>query len=224
MDRGVPDRLRSMLDGPLPVLPRPADLLAERWARLRPRARLLLVGVAVATVLVAGELRVQAALRPWGGTPVSVLVAGADLAAGAPAEGLVQRRLPPGAVPPGALGGVDPETVLALALPAGNVLTSAHLQPRGPAAALGPAYRAVPIPVEVGWGVVAGGWVDVWVLGAGEPADLIARSRPVLELREEGRAPTALVGLHGDEVSAATAGLALGQVLLTHAPPPPPGG
>ncbi|HWB72454.1 MAG TPA: hypothetical protein VG452_09555, partial [Egibacteraceae bacterium] len=65
------------------------------------------------------------------------------------------------------------------------------------------------------------GWVDVWVLGAGDaPARLVARARPVLQVRGEGPASTALVGLHVDEVGEATAGLALGRVLLAHAPPP----
>lgn len=212
--------ITDLLRGPLPVLPRPVDALAERWARLRPRVHLLLVILAVVALVAVAELRVQAGLRPWGGTPVRVLVADTDLPVGAPAAGLSERRVPPAAAPPGALGEVGPGAVLAFALPAGSVLTEAHLEARGPAAALDGDARAVPIPVEAGWGVAAGGWVDVWVLGSDGRADVVARARPVLELREDGRSPTALIGLHGNEVSAVTAGLALGQVLLTHAPAP----
>ena len=61
----------------------------------------------------------------------------------------------------------------------------------------------------------------MWVLGAGRrPATLVARSSPVLEVRDDGVAVTALVGLGTRQVAAATSGLALGRVLLAHAPPP----
>jgi hypothetical protein len=217
--------LRRLTHGPAPALPRPLDAAAERWARLRPRVRLLLLCAAVLAFVALGELRIQSALARWGGTPVPVLVAEHDLAVGSSPGGVRRHSLPPAAVPPGALTAVPAGAVLAFALPAGNVLTASHLDDRGPAAALGAEARAVPIPVEDGWGLVAGGWVDVWVLGAAdEPAVLVARSRPVLELREADRHGTALIGLEGDEVRAATTGLAVGQLLLTHAPAPNPGG
>lgn len=218
---GLPGRVARLLAGPHPALPRPIDALAERWARLRPRVRTLL---AIAMLVVAAgvlQARLRAADARWGGAPVAVLVAASDLPVGAPAAGLRRVDLPPAAVPPGAVDEVPETAVLAMALPVGTVLTHAHLDPRGPGAGLDPSLRAVPVPVDDSWGVTAGGWVDVWVLGAGEaPARLVGRARPVLQVRGEGTGTTALVGLHVDEVGEATAGLALGRVLLAHAPPP----
>lgn len=208
------------LAGPHRALPRPLDAAAERWAALRPRARSLLV-VALVLVTVAGvQLRVRAVDARWGGSPVTVFVAPRDLPVGAPAKAVERAVRPPAAVPPTAATGDPPDdATLAFALPEGSVLTESHLEPRGPAAGLDASLRAIPVPVEEGWGVAAGGWVDVWVLGVGdEPATLVGRSRPVLELREE---ETALVGLRQeDEVGPVTEGLALGRVLLAHAPPP----
>lgn len=215
-------RLPHLLSGPHAALPRPLDALSDRWASLRPRVRVL---IAVATLLMVAaglHLRVQAAESRWGGTPVSVLVADDDLAVGAPAEGARRVTRPPEAVPPAAVAEAPEGAVLALAAPEGAVLTEAHLAARGPAAGLEADLRAVPVPVEDAWAVTAGGWVDVWVLGTGaEPATLVASARPVLELREDGTGATALVGLHrDDEVGPVTAGLAMGKVLLAHAPPP----
>lgn len=223
-------RLRGALRGPYPALPRPLDAASERWASLRPRVRLCVALVALTAVAAGIQARVDAAQHRWGGAPVRVLVASADLPVGAPVDALRRVALPPAAVPPSALTRVPPpDTVLALALPEGAVLTAAHVDARGPAAGLDEGLRAVPVPVEEGWMVRPGGWVDVWVLGAGdEPATLVARSRPVLEVREHALATTALIALdQAGEVGPATAGLALGRLLLTHAPPPaaasPPG-
>jgi hypothetical protein len=220
----LPGPLDRLLDGGPPVLPRPADALAERWARLRPRTRMAVTVLAVVAAVTTLQARVVAADGRWGGRPTSALVATADLTVGTSlgSTGELRRvELPPASVPPGALDRAPGDAVLAYALPRGAVLTRAHIDPRGPAAGLAGDMRAVPVPVEDSWGVSAGGWVDVWVLGAGtDPAVLIARSRPLLEVREDGVRVTALVGLHIDEVGPATTGLALGRVLLAHAPPP----
>lgn len=216
-------RLRAALHGPYPVLPRPLDAASERWSSLRPRVRVLVVLLAAAVAAAGVQARVTAAEHRWGGAPVRVLVATGDLPVGAPVADLRRVALPPEAVPAAALTELPPDgAVLALALPEGAVLTASHLDPRGPAAGLDEGQRAVPVPIQDGWHVTAGGWVDVWVLGSGEePATLVARSRPVLEVREDGSAPTALVALDGDtEVGPATTGLALGRLLLAHAPSP----
>lgn len=210
----------NLLAGPHPSLPRPLDAAAERWARLRPRVRGLLVFGAVLVLLLVTQLRIQAADHRWGGEPVRVLVATRDLRVGAPPTDVEPVARPPAAVPPAAVTGAPPaDTTLAFALPQGGVLTEAHLDPRGPAAGLEASLRGVPVPVEEGWAVTAGGWVDAWVLGVGdEPATLVASSRPVLELRD---GEVALVALdREEEVGPVTTGLALGRVLLTHAPPP----
>lgn len=210
----------NLLTGPHPSLPWPLDAAAERWARLRPRVRVLLVLGTMLALLVATQLRIQAADDRWGGEPVRVLVATRDLRVGAPPTDVERVARPPAAVPPTAVTSEPPaDTTLAFALPQGGVLTETHLDPRGPAAGLEAPLRAVPIPVEEGWAVTAGGWVDAWVLGVGdEPATLVASSRPVLELRD---GEVALVALdREEEVGPVTTGLALGRVLLTHAPPP----
>lgn len=216
-------RLRRALHGPYPALPSPLDAASERWSSLRPRVRILVAVVAVAALAGAVEARVQSAEHRWGGAPVQVLIATEDLPVGAAATAVRRVALPPAVVPAAAVTQApSPDAVLALALPEGAVLTAAHLDPRGPAAGLDARLRAVPVAVDEGWVVTAGGWVDVWVLAAGdEPATLVARSRPVLEVRTEGAGTTALVGLDGEEeVGAATAGLALGRLLLAHAPAP----
>jgi Flp pilus assembly protein CpaB len=216
-----PSRARSItvLDGPRPALPGALDAVAERWASLPPRWRILLWCALVAAVLGGAEWRVRAAQAYWGGEPVAVLVAGEDLGVGEEPRGLRRVLLPPSAVPAGAVEGVDSGEALALALPEGAVLTRAHLDARGPGAGLAPGLRAVPITVDEGWAVTRGGWVDVWVLDQGGSAELVARSRPVLDVRSEAPA-TALVGLAQAEVEAATRGLAQGSLLLTHAPAP----
>lgn len=223
MAASLPASLRRVLHGPHPRLPRPLDAVSEHWASLRPRVRALVAVASVLAVAGAVQVRVHAAETRWGGTPVSVLVAERHLAVGARATGLRRVALPPAAVPASAvIRPPSPAAVLALALPEGAVLTAAHLDARGPAAGLETSFRAVPVPVEEGWAITAGAWVDVWVLGSGEePATLVARSRPVLDISEEDARRTALIGLSQDgEVGAATTGLALGALLLTHAPAP----
>lgn len=219
--RPGPPSNQRLLDGPHMALPRPVDGFAERVARLRPRARALLLALVTVAVVAGVHLRIAAAESRWGGPPVTALVATRDLPVGRVPEGLQRRGLPPDAVPPRAVTSAPAGATLALALPEGSVLTAAHLDPRGPAAGLEPGMRAVPFPVEDSWAVSEAGWVDVWVLGAGRrPATLVARSSPVLEVRDDGVAVTALVGLGTRQVAAATSGLALGRVLLAHAPPP----
>lgn len=221
MPRPIRGRLTRLLAGAHPALPGPLDGLAERWARLAPRRRSAVVLLAVVLAVGGVQARIRVADDRWGGTPVRVLVAERHLGAGEIVTDVARRALPPAAVPPDALGDVDDQTTLAIALPEGSVLTKAHIDPRGPAAGLADGLRALPVPVEPGWGVTSGAWVDVWVLGTGEgPTSLVARSRPVLEVRGDDFEQTALVGLDADEVTQATRGLAAGGLLLTHAPPP----
>lgn len=218
--RPVRRRLHRLLAGAHPCLPRPLDAAAERWARLRPRARTLVVLLVAAACAAGVSARITEADARWGGRPVQVLVADRPMGIGELPSAVSSVALPPRAVPTGALRELEPDRPLSLAVPAGAVLTRAHLDVAGPAAGLAEGLRAVPVPVEDGWGVVSGGTVDVWVLGAGQdPAELVARGRPVLEVSGEGRQPTALLGLHEDEVGPTTRGLATGRVLLTHAPP-----
>lgn len=217
----VLDPVRSLLREPHPALPRPLDALSECWARRAPRARTLVVLTGLLALLAGTEARVAAIRAAWGGPPVRALVATADLAVGA-RPAVEEVTLPPRAVPPSAVTEAPEDARLALALPKGAVLTSAHLAAAGPAAGLDPTLRVVPVPVEVGWGVEQGGWVDVWVLGAAEDgSSKVAEQRPVVEITEdEMGAGTALIGLGADEVARTMQGLAVGQVVLTQAPPP----
>ncbi len=213
--------IRTIVKGPAFALPPPVDLLSERWSRVPPRLRMLgiaFLAVLLSLVVTQHVARVQAR---WGGEPVTVLRAGHDLPVGSVVRELEPVALPAAAVPARAVREVPRGAVLAIALPAGSVLTETHLDPAGPASGLSPDLRAIPIPVEAGWRVQPGGWVDVWALGAGDqPSRLVASSRAVLHVRvDQGRA-TALVALRSSEVAGATGGLALGTVLLTHAPPP----
>ena len=219
--RRLPRTWPTVLQGPAPVLPRPLDAVAERWARLPPRVRTTVAVLALVALALLTQARVRAAESRWGGAPVRALVALEDLPVGAVPTALEARRLPPAAVPPGAVEAVPSGARLAFALPAGSVLTAAHLDPRGPAAGLPPDLRVLPVPVEPSWGVRRGGWVDVWVLGTdAAPARRVAQSRHVVDVRGDDTGATALVGLAVDEVAATTTGLALGRVVLAHAPPP----
>lgn len=213
-------RLDDLLHGPHLRLPRALDALSDWWSGLRPRVRMVAGLLAVVGVTLALDARVRDIDARWGGAPVTAVVAAQDLAVGDAAT--TQRvRLPPAALPPGALTAVPDSAILALAAPRGTVLTSRHVDPRGPAAGLAAGMRVIPIPTEAGWGVVAGAWVDVWVLGDGEqPARLVARARPVVQVRDDASGLTSLVGLSGSEVQAVTSGLAVGKVLLAHAPAP----
>lgn len=215
-------RLRRLATGPSPTWPAPLDGLAEGWARLPPRLRLAAIAAAIAAAAVAGHARMEAVESRWGGEPVAVLTATERMPLGTTAAGgLARTRLPPRAVPPGAVSEVDDDAVLAAPLPRGAVLTELHVAETGPAAGLGDDLRVVPVAVREGWGVEAGGWVDVWVEGAGPGrTGPVATSRPVLDVRGDGARPTALIGLHTDEVAAVT-GADRDAVRLTHAPPPP---
>ncbi len=214
------NRLVRRLQGPLPALPTAVDRWCERWWRLPPRVRVLLILLLLAVALIAGEARVARAQRRWGGPPRRALIAVADAHVGAKPD-LRQALLPPAMVPPHALQTVAPDTRLALALPEGTVLTRAHVSPRGPAVGLDPGVRVVPLPVQPGLDIHPGGSVDVWVLAAAPGRSRrVAQRRPVVGVTTtDDDEATALVGLATGEVGATMRGLADGQVLLTQAPP-----
>lgn len=212
-------RLDRFLRGPHVRLPRPLDALSEWWSGRAPRTRMVAVGLIIVATMLALDTRARAIDQRWGGEPRTVLVATEDLRVGDPVRAVRQVRVPPAVVPAQALEDVAETAVLSLALPRGAILTQPHVDPRGPAVGLGEGMRAVPVPTEQGWGVVEGGWVDVWTLGTGdEPSELVAQGRPVVDVLSDPSGLTSLVGLDEDEVAAVTRGLALGRVLLTHAP------
>jgi hypothetical protein len=211
-------RLRRHLDGPPYALPAALDACSERWWRASPRRRTLALVAALVAVVAAGQWWTAHVQRRWGGPPRRALIAveHADVGDRPRVRSVL---LPPAMVPDGAPRSVDGDARLALALPAGAVLTGTHLSPEGPAAGLDPGLRAVPLPVPSGLEVTAGGTVDVWVLEAAPGRSRrVARGRPVLRV-SAGDDPVALVGLAATEVAAAMRGLAGGDVLLTQAPP-----
>lgn len=212
--------LRRLVAGAPWRLPRPLDALDDAWARVGARVRTLVRAVLVVSLAGAYGARLAAVDARWGGAPVAVLVAEEQLAAGEVPTAVRRARLPPDAVPPGAVAELPDGAVLALPVVAGSVLTDAHLDPRGPGGSLHGGERLLPVPVEPGWGVDAGGFVDVWVLGAGDAAGrLVAAGRPVLALEGDERRPVALVALDQASVAAAAEGLADGRLWLAHAPP-----
>nr|MBA2529784.1 hypothetical protein [Euzebyales bacterium] len=87
-------RLDALLRGPHLRLPRPLDAASERWARLRPRVRMLTGLTAFALVALMVDARVRAAESRWGGPPRPALVATADLPVGATVDGLRRVGLP----------------------------------------------------------------------------------------------------------------------------------
>lgn len=206
------------LQGPPVALPRVLDRCSEQWWARSPRTRGALVLLAVLALVTATELRVALVRGQWGGPPRQALVATTDVSVGqVPRVRAV--RLPPALVPANAPQHVADGARLAFALPEGAVLTRAHLSARGPAAGLSQDLRVVPVPVDPGWDVRAGGWVDVWALSPSAGSTRIAEHRPVLAVLSEDDPPSALVGLGTSEVAAAMRGFSDGEVLLTHAPP-----
>ena len=146
------------LTGPPVELPGPLDRMAERWWAARPRTRTVLVLAGLAAVLLAGVT--HAASDPHG-PPTSVLVAAEELRPGDRVTSAVVTRAtwPAGLVPNGAVTEVG-GTVAAL-LPAGAVVTDAHLGDGGLAAGVEPDRVAVTVPRELLPDVRAGSRLDV---------------------------------------------------------------
>lgn len=162
--------------------------------------------------------RLAAAQTQWGGQGEQVWRATRTVPAGQPVAGALRAiKLPRAAIPPTAVTtAVEKGAVLAVPLVEGALLTTVHIDPVGPAAALPDDERAVPIPVEQTWGIEPGSVVDVWaVVDNDEPPEALAQDRPVLQLSEGGPRSVALISLHEDDVAATTATLARGRVLLT---------
>lgn len=181
--------------------------------------RIVVIVTAVVAAGAATEVRVRAAHARWGGPPVAAWVAVEGAGVGETPQ-LRRVRLPPRALPSAFLRGEPPGTPLTMALPAGAVLTEAHVAPAGPAVGIAPDARLVPVPVDEGWSVTAGGAVDVWVRDdTGGSATLVATRQAVMDVRvDESGDLTALVVIGADEVPAVASGLARGAVWLSHVP------
>lgn len=166
-------RLARLLHGPPPTLPVPLDRLSERWAYCPPRLRLAVqLAVLLAVLAVAGR---GATRSPWG-APSAVLVARANLPAGHVLQtaDLVTTRWPARLVPAGSPSEAPSVigTPLAIGLPVGSLLTSAHLARGGVAAGLSADQVAVPVKVPEGVRLTSGQHIDLVALdpdGRGVP-------------------------------------------------------
>ncbi|AXV08664.1 hypothetical protein DVS28_a3995 [Euzebya pacifica] len=214
--------LRSgFLYGPPPPLPRRLDALAEGWARLPPRARLIVWGLLA--VVVAGQCSAyrDGLLAQWGGGGIEVWQATRTITPGEDVADAVRRvRLPPIAVPPDPVTEIDPDMTLTLPLMDGAVLTEAHISSVGPAAVLPAEHRLLPVPVETAWGIDAGAVVDVWAVDRSRgPPELLSEGLRVLAVDGEGSRSVALVAVPSADVGEATSAMSSGQLLLTLVPP-----
>lgn len=137
--------LSRLLDGPPPALPAVLDTAAERWSRLRPRARFLLVALLVAAL--ATGLTARLAASPWG-PPVPVLVAVRHLDVGEPvtADAVRVVRWPASVVPPGSLTApAEASGTLVAPVAAGLPVTAGHLGEGGVAALVAEGHIVVPL-------------------------------------------------------------------------------
>lgn len=136
------------LTGAPPALPPLLDRASERWWRCSPRQRLASL-LALALLGLAAGIG-QAAASPWG-PPVTVHLASRDLAVGEVLTTSDTRRgsWPRDLVPPQAVTAPQPGATIVAPLPAGSVLTDAHLGEGGLHTLLRPGYAAVALDVEV---------------------------------------------------------------------------
>lgn len=179
--RKLTDRLRSLVQGPLPPLPDVIDAASERWFAAPPRSRLAVALLAVVLfVLLTGKV---AGGSPWH-DETAVLVAARTLPAGhtlAPGD-LVPTSRPVRSLPDGTVD-VGARWVGAATtgpLPAGAVVAAVHLSEGGLSALVRPGKVAVAVPEDLLPPLEAGRDVDL-VGGDGQGAgDALARDARVL--------------------------------------------
>lgn len=151
-------QLLSRLDGAPFALPDILDRASERWWARSPRTRFVLVGCALALVVLVGLS--HAAATPYG--PLrTVHVATRDLPIGHEVSpGDVRRTDWPLELIPTAAT-TDPTGRLTAPLPAGAVLTDGHLGSDGIAGQLPPDTVAVALPAEAVPTLAPGQRIDV---------------------------------------------------------------
>lgn len=171
--------------GPPLRLPVAADRIAEGWWRLTPRTRAAVGVVAVVALVTAVVARL--ALSPYG-PPTVVLVTRGDLAVGSTVDpdDVDRTRWPVGLLP-----AARPVTRAELArarlatdVPAGTVLTRAHLRDAGPLATLAEDAAAVPVPAELLRGVTPTARLDVVGVAGDGSGRVLARDTRVLAVED----------------------------------------
>jgi len=206
-----PPLARLRLDGAPATLPRPLDLLSERWFRAGPRLRLAL---ALALALAAAAaFTVRMTSSPWG-PPTSVLVAQHDLVLGQDltAGDVRADRWPADLVPADAVTALS-DANLTVALPAGTVLRAQHLAGGGVAAALDTGQAAVAVPRDLLPAVPPGSQIDLVGAAGDGSATVLATAVPVLRVEDEDVWVAVARPVSADVAGAAAAG-ALTAVLL----------
>jgi pilus assembly protein CpaB len=194
---------RGEVGGAPVALPPWLDALSDRWWGLTPRVRVAATLALVLVVAVTWTLRL--ATSPYG-PPVPVLVAAEDLAAGTVLEDGAFRvtRWPGELTPSGAR--TDASGTLTAPLPAGAVLTDAHVTDRGLGGSVGAGRAAVPLPAELVPALEVGALVQVIASapdGAGvvlaDRAEVVAADGTSLWLAvpEAAAADVAAAGLRG---------------------------
>lgn len=194
------------------ALPGALDAVSERWWRLPPRLRAVVVAVAMVTTLaLVGR---GATTSAWG-APRQVLVLVADLPAGAavgPAD--VERvAWPDDLVPPDAVTELPADARVRAPTTADSVLTARHLA-SGLAGLLSDGEAAVPVPLDGLPDVAAGDVVDVVTAtpdGTGHRAASAARVVAV-------DATSLWLAVDADRVDAVAAAAASGRVTLAVRP------
>lgn len=172
---------RRHLDRPPFALPRPLDVVAERWWRAHPRTRMLL-GVAGAVIVVLAGIA-HAAAAPHG-PPSSVWIATRDLPVGhVLGAGDLQRAMwPQDLVPDGAV--TDPAGVIRAPLTRGAVVTDRHVGDDGLTAGLPAGTAAVAVPPDALPPLPPGARLDLVAVDVeGRPVPLV-RGAVVLAIDE----------------------------------------
>lgn len=194
---------RPEVGGAPVVLPPWLDALSDRWWGLTPRVRIATVLGMLLALLAASSLRLVAS--PYG-SPVPVLVAATDLPMGTAleADDLQAARWPGELVPSDARHQVV--GTLTAPLPAGAVLTDAHVTDRGLAGVVEPGQAAVPLPADLVPALDVGAAVQVVASAAdgtglvlAERAEVVAADGTSLWLTvpEAAAADVAAAGLRG---------------------------
>lgn len=161
------------------------DRIAEGWWRAGPRARLALT--VLAALLALGAVLLRVALSPYG-PPVAVLVAGTDLAPGAPIDhtDVTDARWPRSLLPAGPVATRDDlaGARLTSGVVAGAVITRRHLRDDGPLAGLGTGSAAVPVPADLLGDLAADARLDLLGVAGDGSGRTVARDARVLTVEQ----------------------------------------
>jgi pilus assembly protein CpaB len=203
--------LQRLVHGPPVALPGSIDRVSERWAAAPPRLRAAVVVITAFGVLASAGW--GAARSPWG-SPVAVLVASGDLAAGhvVTPEDVTEVTWPAAVAPDPAVGTADAVVgrALASAVPAGAPITAAHLSESGLASLLPPHRVALAVPMPDGPTAQAGQRLDLLAGDGSGGGRRLATGAVVLRADEE----VIWVAVDRDDAPTLAGALAWGEVTV----------